>query len=438
MIKKVDKYGINPKNYQNTLIHLKELKENIQCNEKMVKSINNAINSYREINENLIELAEQITQRMDLSRRVYGASKSSSNKKKESPYIKGSKWTLKKSEYEIKDSETAAIIKKTGGKKNSLKKEEAQKLDSSTELAPYRSKREESLVQSNSYIEYLAPITYKPAPSHVRDTLSRYNIKNQVHSGTYGDIYEGTYSSGRRVSINVLPFKEGIPLNQATRNKLIERTRGWKRLKHENIVEVYDGGIDTLPHIVTEPLDGGALSNLMSKHSLSMEEAVYIMNKVLYGLAYAHEKGIIHQNLSPENIFLTEAGAPKIGDWGVGKAVAKGMGDQDSKNIYAYSAPEELDKRKFGKIGRRTDIFQLGILFYEMLTGNNPFHDTMAVGSIGSILKKNPEAPSSINPNIPPEIDEFILKALQKSKDQRWESADAMFEFLSKAIGAQI
>jgi len=114
------------------------------------------------------------------------------------------------------------------------------------------------------------------------------------------------------------------------------------------------------------------------------------------------------------------------------------MDEQGSKNLYAYSAPEEIDKAKFGKVGRKTDIFQLGILFYEMLTGNNPFHDTAAVGSIGSILKNNPEAPSSMNPEIPPEIDELVLKALEKNKDQRWESADAMFEFLNKAIGAQI
>jgi len=345
---------------------------------------------------------------------------------------------IKKPEYEIRDSVTGAIIEKSGGKKSSLKKEETKEGESSTALAPLKSKREKALVPSNSYIEYIPPATYKPAPSYIRNTLPRYNIKNQVHSGTYGDIYEGRDSSGRRVSINVLPFKEGVPLNTATRNKLVERVTGWKGLKNENIVEIYNGGIDTLPHIVTEPMDGGALSNLMSEHSLSMEEAVHIMNKVLGGMSYAHEKGIVHRNITPENIFLTEAGAPKIGDWGAGKVVAKAMDEQGSKNLYAYSAPEEIDKAKFGKVGRKTDIFQLGILFYEMLTGNNPFHDTAAVGSIGSILKNNPEAPSSMNPEIPPEIDELVLKALEKNKDQRWESADAMFEFLNKAIGAQI
>ena len=144
---------------------------------------------------------------------------------------------------------------------------------------------------------------------------------------------------------------------------------------------------------------------------------------------------MVHRNLNPENIFLTKAGAPKIGDWGIGKVMASGMSGMGSNNMYAYSAPEEFDKKEFGKIERRTDIFQLGILFYEMLTGTNPFQDAIAVGSIGSILKKNPKPPSSINPDIPPEIDEMILRALEKSKNQRWESTDDMYKIISSIIG---
>jgi len=96
MIKEVGKHGISPKNYQHTLIHQKELKENIQCNEKMVKSVNQAINSYKEINENLAELKGQIKHRIELSGNTHGASTSSSKKKKGSPYVHGDKWSIKK------------------------------------------------------------------------------------------------------------------------------------------------------------------------------------------------------------------------------------------------------------------------------------------------------------------------------------------------------
>ena len=434
MINEVGKYGISPTIYQKTLIHQKGLVENIRCNEKMVNSLKKAILSYNDINGNLDEISGQITQRRDLSQGAYRPS-DLKRKKNESPYVKGSKWTLEKPGYEIRDSVTGATIEKSEGTPPTSEKEESRKKETSTELAPYESKRDIAIVPSKSYIEYIPPVKNKPAPSYVRNALPKYNIKNQVHSGSFSDIYEGTDSTGRRVSINVPQFKKGVKFNQATRDKFVARANGWKELQHENIVEVYDSEVRTLPHIITEPMDGGTLSSLMEKHSLTMEEAIHIMNKVLHGMSYAHENGVVHRNLNPENIFFTKGGAPKIGDWGIGKIMASGMGGQSSKNIYAYSAPEEFDKKEFGKIERRTDIFQLGIVFYEMLTGTNPFQDAVAVGSIGSIMKKKPKAPSSINPEIPPEIDELILKALEKSKSQRWESTDAMYKIITSMIG---
>ncbi len=435
MIDEVGKYGISPTIYQKTLSHQKGLVKNIHCNEKMVKSLKKAILLYNDVNESLDELTSQITQRRDLAQRAYRPSDSDKKKKGESPYVKGSKWTVEKPGYEIRDSVTGATIEKSEDAPSPTKKEEMQKKENSTELAPYRSAREASIAPSRSYIEYIPPPQYKPAPSFIRNALPNYNITDQVHSGTNADIYQATDSTGRRVSINVPQFKKGVSFNQATREKFVARTNGWKELKHDNIVEVYESEARILPHVVTEPLDGGNLSNLMDKHKLTMEESIHIMNKVLHGISYAHEKGVVHRNLNPENIFLTKAGAPKIGDWGIGKVMASGMSGMGSNNMYAYSAPEEFDKKEFGKIERRTDIFQLGILFYEMLTGTNPFQDAIAVGSIGSILKKNPKPPSSINPDIPPEIDEMILRALEKSKNQRWESTDDMYKIISSIIG---
>jgi len=434
MINEVGKYGINPGIYQKTLTHEKALMKNIQCDEKMVKSIKKAIISYKDIKENLDELAAQIMQRKDLAQSVYEASTSKRKKKRESPYLKGSKWTLEKPSYEITESVTGPTVEKPEEDPPPLKKEKAEKKEKSTESGPDKPKKEISIAQAGSYVEFLPTAKYKPIPSYITNTLQRYNIITQVHSGTYADIYEGLDCNGRRVSINVPQFRKGVPINQATWNNFVARANAWKGLKHENIVEVYDSEVRPLPHIVTEPMDGGTLSKLMVKHRLTLGEATHIINKVLQGMSYAHKKGLVHRNLNPENIFFTKAGAPKIGDWGIGKVIASGIGGPGSKNIYAYSAPEEFDKNKFGKIERRTDVFQLGILFYEMLTGKNPFKDTMALGSIGSILKKTPEPPSSINPEISPDMDETILKALEKSKKQRWESTDAMYENICSII----
>ena len=434
MIKDGEKFGINATPFKKELIHQKGLIENVRFNKKYVGSLKKATVSYNAINEKLDKFTDEIIQRLQLSRGMYKISGAKGGKDR-TPYAGGSKWMLEKPSYDTEGNAAGMDIPKTDHAKEAGKKEGTDKERESTDLATYEGKRELAIVASDGYIEYIPPPKRREAPAYVRSALSGYNVKDQISSGLFSDIYEGIDSTGRNVSVNVPQFKQGVSFNQKTRDKFASRAGRWKDLGHENIIEVYESDIRTLPHIVTEPVTGGNLSRLMENHELSMEEAFHIMDKVLNGMSYAHGRGVVHRNINPENIFFTRDGAPKIGDWGIGKIMSSGIKGNETRNIYAYSAPEEFDRKEFGKVERQTDIFQLGIMFYEMLTGKNPFHDDMAVGTIGSILKKSPVAPSSINPNIPPEIDELILTALEKNKQNRWESADVMYDIIRSYIG---
>jgi len=147
----------------------------------------------------------------------------------------------------------------------------------------------------------------------------------------------------------------------------------------------------------------------------------------------------VHRDIKPENILFTKDGTPKISDWGIGKFMAsegatKSMGTQGT---LLYSAPEQISKKKFGKVDWSTDVFQLGIIFYEMLTGENPFYDEDSAGIVGKVLYEDVAPPSELNPDVPRELDDYVMKALEKQKEDRWSSAEVMYHEFKKLVSGK-
>ncbi|MDP7266185.1 MAG: protein kinase, partial [Candidatus Thermoplasmatota archaeon] len=122
--------------------------------------------------------------------------------------------------------------------------------------------------------------------------------------------------------------------------------------------------------------------------------------------------------------------------WGIGKLMASESTTKTvgAKGTLAYSAPEQISKKKYGSVDWSTDIFQIGIVGYEMLTGENPFLDEDPIGIMGRITNEEVKPPSEYNPEIPPQVDTVILKALEKRKEDRWRSADVMYDRLRRAM----
>jgi len=269
----------------------------------------------------------------------------------------------------------------------------------------------------------------------IKKIIPNHPITHKIDSGGAAAVYKALDERGEIVAIKLPKL-----LDDTVSTSILEEFKAeadiWKKLKHNNIVKFHKGDIRPIPYLVIELMDGGNLKHLMKKHRFSIEETINIMLQVLDGLSYAHRMASVHRDIKPENILFTKDGIPKISDWGIGKfmgsmSTEKTMG---MKGTMLYSAPEQISKAKFGQVDWTTDIFQLGIVFYEMITREHPFYDEDPVGIIGKIIGEDPVPPSEINPMIPNELDNIIMTALQKDKAKRWRSADIMHHELKRLV----
>ena len=293
---------------------------------------------------------------------------------------------------------------------------------------------------SDSFVDFLISPERRPAPDHIKKLLQKYRITHFLGAGGFADVYEGTGENGWSIAIKVPQFKMKKTMDSSTLKRFTTEAEMWTKLQHDNIVQVYNTGSKPLPHIVMELMEGGDLENLMKDRRLTMEEAVYIIIQILEGLSHAHRMATVHRDLKPENILFTHDGIAKITDWGIGKYMAsEGITKTiETKGTLAYSAPEQFDSQEYGKVDWQTDIFQAGILFYEMLTGVKPFQGKDMAEVMGKVLRYDPTPPSSLNSNVPAELDEIVMDALEKYKKDRWDSSAVMLHELKLIIKGKV
>jgi serine/threonine protein kinase len=201
-----------------------------------------------------------------------------------------------------------------------------------------------------------------------------------------------------------------------------------KKLNHPNILRLLDVGEHSRPYIVMEYLEGKTLDQVMNKiRPLPISDAVQIASQVLGALAYMHEHKIVHRDLKPQNIMICNDGSLRIMDFGIAKSTemrritfagfSPAMGTPD------YMAPEQVQ----GKRGdERTDIYSLGAVLYEMATGSVPFEGDNSFIVMNARITGDPIAPRKLNREIPKEIEEIILHAMEREPHRRYASAAAM------------
>jgi serine/threonine protein kinase len=201
---------------------------------------------------------------------------------------------------------------------------------------------------------------------------------------------------------------------------------------------MFDAFENPIPHIEMEYIDGyklnGKLIRDLDKYPkpLNPKEAINLTKQISEGLKHAHSKNIIHRDIKPSNILLTSNLVPKITDWGLAKIGAKSSTATTTKALtLLYSAPEQIDEEEYGKTDKRTDIYQLGVLFYELLTGRLPYEGTSPTQISLKIVNpdKKPLPPSKINPSLSI-FDGLFEKLLAKRKEDRFQSIDEFLEAL--------
>lgn len=210
-------------------------------------------------------------------------------------------------------------------------------------------------------------------------------------------------------------------------------------LSHPNIVSVYDVGKEgNIYYIVMELLDGDNLSDLIARKApLDEKQTIDIARKIALALSFAHKKKIIHRDVKPHNILITDDGTVKIADFGIARAVNSGTIVNNTSTVMGsvhYLSPEQA---KGGYVDSRSDIYSLGIVMYDMLTGTVPFDGENAVSVAMMHMNEDVPAPSLVNPHVSPMMDAIVLKAAARRPEDRFSSADELIEALNSLENGQ-
>ncbi|MBI3896038.1 MAG: protein kinase [Acidobacteria bacterium] len=247
-------------------------------------------------------------------------------------------------------------------------------------------------------------------------TLGRYQIESELGRSAMGVVYRGFDPTiGRSVAIKTIHLDTGNP--DAVR-RLQREAQAAGILSHPNIVTVYDAGEDDgLFYIAMELVEGETLQQAMARHLTPGERAIPIVRQIGAALDYAHSRQIIHRDIKPANIMLTEDHA-KVMDFDIAKTAGAGITTTgEILGTPSYMSPELI---KGMGADRSSDLFSLGAMLYEMLTGAKPFAGDNLSNVFYKILQEDPPAPSMVNPLLPPGLDGVILKALAKDPTARY------------------
>jgi serine/threonine protein kinase/Tol biopolymer transport system component len=264
--------------------------------------------------------------------------------------------------------------------------------------------------------------------------LGPYEIQSPLGAGGMGEVYRAHDTRlGRDVAIKVLPSHLGSDPNLKARFE--REAKAISALSHPHICHLYDigsqGGTD---YLVMELLEGETLADRLKKGPLPLKHALQYGAEIAQALEIAHGNGIVHRDLKPGNIMLTKSGA-KLLDFGLAKpapnvaTMASGSIATMSKPLtmegtivgtFQYMAPEQVQGRE---ADARSDLFALGAVLYEMMTGKRAFAGKSQISVMSAVLEKEPEPVSTIQPLVPPALDHVIQRALAKDPDDRWQTA---------------
>jgi beta-lactam-binding protein with PASTA domain/tRNA A-37 threonylcarbamoyl transferase component Bud32 len=257
----------------------------------------------------------------------------------------------------------------------------------------------------------------------------RYQVRSRIARGGMATVYLATdLRLERRVAVKVMHGH--LADDSQFKQRFIQEARSAARLAHPNVVNVFDQGQDSeSAYLVMEYLPGITLRDLLEEYgSLTPQQMIDITEAVLAGLGAAHKAGILHRDLKPENVLLADDGRIKIGDFGLARATSANTATGAALlGTIAYLSPELVTR---GLADTRSDIYAVGIMMYEMLTGEQPFTGEQPMQVAYRHANEPLPAPSSKNPKVPRELDELVLWATAKDPEQRPADARALLDQL--------
>ena len=260
----------------------------------------------------------------------------------------------------------------------------------------------------------------------------RYEILEKIGVGGMAEVFKGKdHKLNRYVAVKVL--KEEFRENDAFVKKFKEEAQAAARLAHPNIVNVYDVGDENgIYYIVMELVEGITLKNYIErKGSLTIKEATSIAIQVCAGLEVAHNNHIVHRDIKPQNIIISKEGKVKVTDFGIAKATTSQTTTANAMGSVHYASPEQA---RGGYVDHRSDIYSLGIVLYEMVTGRVPFDGETAVTVAVKHLQEEMVPPSVYCKNIPYSLEQIIKKCTEKSPDRRYQDIGDLLADLKQSL----
>ncbi|MCD6208271.1 MAG: serine/threonine protein kinase, partial [Methanosarcinales archaeon] len=254
-------------------------------------------------------------------------------------------------------------------------------------------------------------------------------LGNQYHDPEFIGMggFARAFRAKRTTDGRIVAVKIPISLDK-NRKAFLREINLWKWLKHENIASLHAANVLPIPHLEIEYAGHGSLDQI--EVPVKLKTALAIVLGIADGLAYAHAQGVTHRDLKPAKILVTEDNTPKISDWGLSRIMAESETSRVHGFTPLYGAPEQVAPGEFGEPDERTDIYQLGLIFYWLLTGRTPYGGGDLVEVTTAIAKELPEPPSKINQEASV-VDSIILKCITKRKEDRYQSVRELREELT-------
>src|SRR5213594_1892671 len=268
----------------------------------------------------------------------------------------------------------------------------------------------------------------------VNQTISQYKVLSLLGEGGMGEVYRARDTKlGRDVAIKVLPAAFSADTERLRRFEQEAQAAG--ALNHPNILVIFHIGThDGAPYIVSELLEGETLRERMAGAALPQRKAIDYALQIARGLAAAHEKGIVHRDIKPDNVFITDDGRVKILDFGLAKLTSATDGTSQTEvptrkvstdpgtvmGTMGYMSPEQL---KGQPADHRSDIFSFGAILYEMLSGKRAFRGDSMAETMSAILREDPPDLSETNKTVSPALERVVRHCLEKNPAERFHSA---------------
>jgi eukaryotic-like serine/threonine-protein kinase len=321
------------------------------------------------------------------------------------------------------------------------------KLPSTLTLSNFHSHRCQSMSDQKLSSADDQTQTAPPAPSLLTRTITHnqssephvlpdappgYELLEELGRGGMGVVYRARQVSlNREVALKVV--LAGGHASSAQRQRFLREAEAVAAINHQNVVQVYDFGEHAgLPFMSLELCEAGTLAARLAGTPLPSAEAASLVETLAYAVQKAHEHGIIHRDLKPANVLLTNDGNAKVADFGLAKISDSTPGFTATGAIFgtpSYMAPEQARGDR-NSVGPSTDVYSLGAILYECLTGRPPFKGASSAETIVQVLHQNPVSIRDLNPGVPTDLDTICLKCLEKDPSSRYASARSLADDL--------